>query len=218
MGIGKDSPPFAGTHHPISRAAGADPMKFAKASIALLVFQLLLVSSVAAKYFYERVRCPRVWTRAAAYDPALLMRGRYLSLQVFVDGCGSTLPSAKNAQFPHNVSGVPGGDTFNVNAPQPVWFQAKLAVKNNRLLVLRVPESESAASMQSVTAAPGASCDQMRLTSPVDFYIPDTATDPSRLKPGKELWIEVTVPPIGPPRPIQLALKENGAWTPLAFQ
>jgi hypothetical protein len=192
-------------------------MKFAKASIALLVFQLALVSSVAAKYLYERAKCPRVWTRAEAYDPSLLMRGRYLNLQVLVDGCGSTLPSARNAQFPRNINGVPGGSTFNVNAPQLVWFQAKLAVKNNRLIVIRVPESESETSTQSVSAAPGVACDQMRLTTPVDFYIPDTATDPSRPKPGQELWIEVTVPPKGPPRPLQLALKDNGIWKPLAF-
>ena len=60
-------------------------MKFSKASIALLIVQLILVSSVAAKYFYQRASCPRVWTRTAAYDPSLVMRGRYLSLQLTVD-------------------------------------------------------------------------------------------------------------------------------------
>jgi hypothetical protein len=30
--------------------------------------------------------------------------------------------------------------------------------------------------------------------------------------------MEVTVPPKGPPRPLQLALKKDGAWKPLAFQ
>ena len=55
-------------------------MKLAKTSIALLVIQLAIGLSVAAKYFYQRSTCPRVWTRAAAYDPELVMRGRYLSL------------------------------------------------------------------------------------------------------------------------------------------
>ena len=58
----------------------------------------------------------------------------------------------------------------------------------------------------------------MRLAQPVNFYIPEHAADPTRLKPGQELWIEVTVSPKGPPRPLQLALKNNGAWKPLAFQ
>ena len=65
-------------------------MKISKTSIALLLIQLAIVSSVAAKYLYQRWTCPKVWTRAAAYDPELLMRGRYLSLQLTVDGCQST--------------------------------------------------------------------------------------------------------------------------------
>ena len=91
-------------------------------------------------------------------------------------------------------------------------------MKDNKLIAIRVPESENSSATQSVAAPPGAPCDQMRLAEPVDFYIAEHATDPSWLKPGQELWIEVTVPPKGPPRPLQLALKDNGVWRPLAFQ
>ena len=38
-------------------------MKFSKTSIVLLVIQLVIVSSIAAKYYYQRVTCPRVWVR-----------------------------------------------------------------------------------------------------------------------------------------------------------
>ena len=193
-------------------------MKLSRVSLILLVVQVLIVSSVALKYLYQRATCPRVWTRTAAYDPTLIMRGRYLSLQLTVDGCSSTLPSAKNAQFPRNVSGAPSSPNFNVNAPDTVWFQARLAVKDNKLIVIRVPDSQSTTSTQNVSAPPGAPCDQMRLSEPVDFYIAEHADDPTWLKRGQELWIEVTVPPKGPPRPLQLALKDNGAWKPLAFQ
>lgn len=193
-------------------------MKLSRVSIALLGIQVAIVSTVAIKYLYQRTTCPRVWTRAAAYDPSLIMRGRYLSLQLSVDGCSSTLPSAKNAQFPRNANGIPSGTSFNVNAPGMVWFQAKLAVKENKLIAIRVPESESSGSTESVSAAPGSTCDQMRLAVPVDFYIAEHATDPTFLKSGQELWIEVTVPPKGPPRPLQLAVKDNGSWKPLAFQ
>jgi hypothetical protein len=130
-------------------------MTLAKTSIAVLVIQLAIVSSVAGKYLYERWTCPRVWVRAGAYDPEMVMRGRYLSLSLHPNGC---------------------------------------------------------------VAAKGISCDDWRLNATVDFYISEHAADPSRTRPGQELWIEVTVPPSGPPRPIQLALKENGTWTPLAFQ
>ena len=193
-------------------------MKFAKASLVLLVLQLVIVSTVAAKYLYQRATCPRVWTRTAAYEPEMVMRGRYLSLQLTVDGCGSTLPSAKDAQFPRNLNGVPNGNNFSIRAANTVWFQAKIAVKDNKLIAIRVPEADASTPTQSVAAWPGQPCDQMRLTNAVDFYIAEHATDPTRLKPGQELWIEVTVPPKGPPRPLQLALKDNGAWKPLAFQ
>lgn len=193
-------------------------MKFSRASVALLVIQLVIVSSVAAKYLYQRATCPRVWTRAAAFDPQLIMRGRYLSLQLTVDGCQSTLPSAKQARFPRNVEGVPQGFTYSINGRQFVEFSARLAVMNNRLAAVRIPDSDDSGSGQSVLASPGQSCDAMRLSRPVNFYIPEHAIDPTRLKPGQELWIEVTVPPKGPPRPIQLALKDNVVWKPLAFQ
>ena len=193
-------------------------MRISKASIALLILQLLIVSSIAAKYFYERATCPRVWTRAAAYDPELLMRGRYLSLQLTVDGCGSTLPTAKDAEFPRNINGIPSGNNFSIRAANTVWFQAKIVVRDNKLIAIRVPESDVTTPTQTVAAWPGAPCDQMNLSNPVDFYISENAVDPTRLKTGQQLWIEVTLPPKGPPRPLQLALKDNGAWRPLAFQ
>jgi hypothetical protein len=193
-------------------------MKLSKASLALLVIQLVIVSSIAAKYLYQRATCPSVWTRTAAYEPELVMRGRYLSLQLTVDGCDSTLPSAKQARFPRDVNGVPTGNRFNIFSPGTIQFPAKLAVKDNKLLAIRIPDADDATRGQMVAAWPDSPCDAMRLTEPVDFYIAEHATDPSRLKPGQELWIDVTVPPKGPPRPLQLALKDNGAWKPLAFQ
>lgn len=189
-------------------------------SVALLVFQLLVVSSVAGKYLWQRWRCPRVWTRAAAIDPDLPMRGRYLSLRLTVDGCQSTLPSAKMATFPRDVNGAirPGPYVLGTRDSNPVYFIANLKVENNQLVALRVEGSEDTSAAEVVAALPGAPCDQMRLESPVDFYIADTAKSPLPLQPNQELWIEVTVPPTGPPRPLQLALKDNGAWKRLAIQ
>jgi uncharacterized membrane-anchored protein len=193
-------------------------MKLAKTSIVLLVIQLALVSSIAAKYLYQRVRCPKVWVRAAAYDPNMVMRGRYLSLQVTVDGCQSTLPSALHAIFPRNSDGTPRKGGFSVARDSSVRFPAKLSVEANKLEAIRIPETDSSSKGVEVTAPPGANCDAMRLEEPVDFYIAEHAADPTRLQAGQELWMEVTVPPKGPPRPLQLALKKDGAWKPLAFQ
>jgi len=188
------------------------------ASVTVLAVQLLLVSSIAAKYLYQRWRCPRVWTRAAAYDPELPMRGRYLSFQLTVDGCQSTLPSAKEARFPRDVNGAAIKGNYEVRFAAPVEFSAELKVADGKLLALRIPDEEYDPAGQWVTAFSGQGCDQMRLEAPVAFYIAEHAQSPLPLKAGQELWVEVTVPPKGPPRPLQLALKENGSWKPLAFQ
>ena len=192
-------------------------MRLAKSSLAVLVIQLVLVSSIAAKYLYQRSTCPRVWTRTVLYDPSLIMRGRYLSMELFVDGCQSTLPSARQAEFPRNAEGLPVGESFDIGDPW-VNFKASLNVKNNHLVAIRIPDSEDSVSGEWVTAPAHAQCDQMHLIEPVNFYLAEHAASPLPLKSGQELWVEVTIPPKAPPRPIQLALKDHGAWTPLAFQ
>jgi hypothetical protein len=198
-------------------------MKLGRVSIAgvslwLLAIQLAVVSSIAAKYLYQRWTCPRAWTLSTAYDPESVLRGRYLSVQVTVDGCESTLPSAEQAGMARDKNGVPTGTNFTIRGEQVVEFPARLKVQGGRLIAIRVPESESQTGAQMVMAQPGWNCSQMRLETPVDFYIPEHASDPTPVKRGQELWIELTVPPKGPPRPLQLAMKDNGAWRPLAFQ
>ena len=146
------------------------------------------------------------------------MRGRYLSLQLTVDGCQSTLPSALHATFPRNSDGTTRPTGFKVNWQGAVQFRANLKVEGNKLVAIRIPEADQTSKGVNVTAMPGAACEAMRIDEPVDFYIAEHAADPSRLSKGQELWIEVTIPPKGPPRPVQLAQKQDGAWTPLAFQ
>jgi hypothetical protein len=214
-------------------------MKFGKlsiplASIVVLAVQLALVCSIAAKYLYQRSACPRVWVRTVAYDPNLPMRGRYLGVQLPVDGCQSTLPSAEDVVMPRDINGVPTGKRYTVRNGfvPPFLFKARLKVDGSRLLAVRVPESEETYVGQWVTARPGSSCDDLRLQEPVNFYLPEHVKDPTPARRSHwdtqqmrwivdpnapELWVEVTVPPNGPPRPVQLALKENGVWEPLAF-
>jgi hypothetical protein len=186
-------------------------------SIALLAVQLGLVSTVGVKYLYQRWRCPRVWTRTDACDRDMPVRGRYLSLQLMVDGCQSTLPSAKEAIFPRDVNGAIRPGPF-VLRPQAVHFSADLKVENNRLEAIRIQDPDLHSGGQEVSVMPGANCENMRLEAPVSFYIADAAGRLLPLKSGGQLWIEVTVPPKGPPRPIQLALKQNGTWRPLGTE
>ena len=53
------------------------------------------------------------------------------------------------------------------------------------------------------------------LDQPLAFFIPEHVPDPSVREAGEELWVEVTLPKQGPPRPIRLAVKKDGVLTPL---
>jgi hypothetical protein len=97
-------------------------------------------------------------------------------------------------------------------------FAARLSVKNNRLVATRIPGIGPSNWNPTVIVPRGTPCDAFRLWQPVNFYIAEHAAIPAPIQKGQELWIEVTVPPRGLPRPIQLALKDGGVWKPLAFQ
>ncbi len=187
------------------------------ASLALLIVQLVLVSAVAGKYEYQRWRCPRVWTRADGIASQSPLRGRYMALQLRVDGCQSTLPSAAQARFPRDVNGAAKPGPYIVTGVPAVRFRADLKVENNRLEAIRIPDQEQRRDGSVVNAWPGKSCGDMTLGNPVFYYIPDNARRLFPLKAGQELWIEATIPPQGPPQPTQMALKENGIWEPLGF-
>lgn len=182
-------------------------MKLAKASIILLAVQLTIISIVPAWFFCQRWTCPRVWTRTRMWDPYIQMRGNYLDVHLTVNACGNAFP-------PEDVfKGVP---TATVEIPGS--FPAELIVKENRLFATRVPDIGVDSSRVTVLAPLRWSCDALPLQDAVSFYIPEHKQGWDLTEPGLELWVEVTVPPKGPPRPIQLALKEGGAWKPLAFQ
>ena len=193
-------------------------VRLAGVSVALAVLQLALVSTIAAKYLYERWSCPKVWARTVAEDPRFLMRGRYMGLRLLVDGCQSTLPSAKLAEFPRDYNGAVKKGDYAMRVGKIWVFDARLKVEGNKLVAVRPEGSEETRGTVPVLTAPGSPCDQMRMQRAVDFYIPESARSPLPPKPGEELWVEVTVPKTGAPRPLQLAVKENGEWKPLAFE
>jgi hypothetical protein len=191
-------------------------MTLSRASLALLAIQLVLVSSIAAKYLYQRNTCPNVWTRAAAYDPEMLMRGRYLSTQVYVNACMITLPRVASYATvrPHET------DLFDNHGVALPYLNARIGAKDGKLVALSlVGELEASSNDQRIGIRSGSPCDAAYLLQPVDIYISETAKSPFPLQHGQELWVEVTVPPAGPPRPIQLALKSSdGRWQPLNFR
>jgi hypothetical protein len=53
------------------------------------------------------------------------------------------------------------------------------------------------------------------LREPLALFIPEHVPDPSIRPSGEELWVEVTLPRRGAPRPIRLGVMRNGALTPI---
>ena len=53
------------------------------------------------------------------------------------------------------------------------------------------------------------------LREPLAYFIPEHIPDPSIRAQGEELWVEVTLPRHGAPRPIRLGVKRDGTLTPL---
>jgi hypothetical protein len=54
------------------------------------------------------------------------------------------------------------------------------------------------------------------LRVPVVFFIPPNVPDPAVRPAGEELWVEVSLPKRGAPRPIRLGVKKSGGEiTPL---
>jgi len=51
------------------------------------------------------------------------------------------------------------------------------------------------------------------LIEPLAFFIPEHFEDPSRLPGGRSLWVEASIPPNGPPRPIRLGVKKDADGT-----
>jgi hypothetical protein len=146
-------------------------------SLLLASIQLALVLSVAGKFWIDRSTLPRVWARAAPYDPNLPIRGRYVRLMIEVKSAG----------------------------PES---QVTLSVDNGQLIATASDQTTGLYISKAFE-------DRARLMPPVAFFIAEHVADPSSRKAGEELWAEVSVPKKGPPRPIQLGVKKDGALTPL---
>jgi hypothetical protein len=90
------------------------------------------------------------------------------------------------------------------------WGTARLTVENDRL-VAHPSQSGGLAIWRRSPAI-------WVLSEPVAFFLPEHARDPSRLAPGEELWVEVSVPQNGPPRPVRLGVKKDGVLRPLSLR
>jgi hypothetical protein len=147
--------------------------------------QVAMLLSLGGKLLVDRATLPRIWVKAAPFDPNLPIRGRYVSL---------TVTAA--------ARGFSRGDIYD---------GARFAVEDG-VLVAR-PTQESGGVMVSFVN----NATEATIAEPVVFFIPERVPDPSRRAKDEELWVELTVPYKGPPRPIRLGVKKAGVLTPLAL-
>jgi len=150
--------------------------------LVVAALHVAIVSSLGAKLLVDRATRPRVWARAAPFDPNLPIRGRYVSLR---------LEAAVQ----------------DASIPEPT----ELAVRDNQLVAI---QSQRPRGLRAHAVHQDGHVVAV-LDEPVAFFIPEHVPDPSRRAQDEELWVEVTLPRAGSPRPIRLGVKRNGVLTPL---
>jgi hypothetical protein len=159
--------------------------------LLLALAHVALVGSLGLKLLADRARLPRAWARTMPFDPSTPLRGRYVRL-------GVEVPMAST------VAGI--------------GAYAEPGVR------LRAVDGKVVGEIDSGTAAPRVQLRQdggvwsSRLAELVAFFIPEHVPDPSVRQPGEELWVELTLPEQGWPRPIRLGVMREGKLTPLELR
>ena len=178
--------------------------KATRNGLVLAVAQVALVASLGGKLLADRATYPRVWIQTAPVDPRLPIRGRYVRLRVDASiGPDLTLLPAQRY-----VDGT--GRAWMPEAPPQA---VQLAVEDDRLVAHASSDIEAVRAHAAVRDGRTVA----QLIDPLAYFIPERVPDPSRRPPGETLWVEVTVPRRGPPRPIRLGVMKDGVLEPIVY-
>ena len=156
--------------------------------------QAALILSTGLLFWFDRQTSPRAWVPTAPVDPNLPIRGRYITLNMV----------------------VPFVPTRTDVSTIGTWQFVQLRVVADRLQAVQEVRpgffshgGEIRLSEGSLVVNPG----------PVlAFFIPPDVKDPSIRPDGRTLWVEVILPGLGAPRPIQLGIEKGGQIEPLALR
>jgi hypothetical protein len=168
--------------------------------LVISVIHVCLVAALGLKLLYDRHVLPRVWIKAAPYDPNLPIRGRYVSLQAMVEHRG--IPNTATDQENYRI------------------YPCVLHVENGRLFadVKQEGNRYDTSDLHLVNRKIGGE-NVFVLNERMAFFIPEHVPDPSRRLQGEQLWVETTIPKKGIPRPIRLGVStNNGSIMPLDLQ
>ena len=159
--------------------------------------QAALMLSTGLLFWFDRQISPRAWVPTAPVDPNLPIRGRYITLNMVVP-------------FIPTRTDVPTIDLVGS------WQHVQLRVEADRLQAMqkvRSGFSNHGGVIQlnegSLVVNPGPE---------LAFFIPPDVKDPSIRPDGSTLWVEVTLPGLGAPRPIQIGIEKDGRIEPLALR
>ena len=164
-------------------------MTMRRAGVVLALFQAGLLLLVGLTFWIERLTAPRLWALAQPVDPNLPIRGRYVSLRLRVP-----------------LSGVETSESTT----QSVILQGQ----GDRLVAENDGDGERYAG--ALIRRDGQTL--VELSEPLALFIPPDVKDPSRRSPSDPLWVEVTLPRSGAPRPIQLGVVREGRVRPLSLR
>ena len=159
------------------------------------VIQVLLVSSLGAKLLWDRETSPRGWAVTQGYDPDLPIRGRYVNISLLVKADAVFTPSQGPVLFP-------GHGSQNVD----------LVVDNGRIAAIPAGRY-TGLSVSGPQVRDGEIL--ATLSPPVVYFLPERAADPLRGHATGTLFVEVTLPRKGPPRPIRFGTKVGSEIVPL---
>ena len=169
-----------------------------KPGLVLAGVQAALMLSTGLLFWFERQISPRAWVPTAPVDPNLPIRGRYITLNMVVP----FVPTRTDVSTLHLVGS---------------WQHVQLRVEADRLQAVQKVRAgfstryggEIRLSEGSLVVNPGPE---------LAFFIPPDVKDPSIRPDGSTLWVEVTLPGLGAPRPIQLGIEKDGQIEPLALR
>ncbi len=165
-----------------------------KKGLILAAFHVALILTIGAQFAYDRATAPRGWMRTRPYDPSTPLRGRYVTMRVL---------AKKDPEFPAAKK-----DMGEYNFDRSV----ALYVRDNQVW------ARSINNLSGQFFGRIDKDDEVELQARVDFFIPENSADPSLVKPDEELWVEVTIPRIGPPRPVRLEVRKKPVPPPQPLQ
>ena len=166
-------------------------------SLLIAGIQAALMLLIGLQFWFDRQTSPRAWVPTEPVDPNLPIRGRYITLNMVVP-------------FFPTSSDVSTLDLIGS------WQHVRLRVEAYRLEAVQKGSSKVNNHGGKIRLSEG-----LLVVNPgpdLAFFIPPDVKDPSIRPDGSTLWVEVTLPGLGAPRPIRLGIEKDGQIEPLVLR